>query len=139
MDFVSNRSKTSHGKEEYLLLGKQMSKPNKSLVRFIKEARKRGFSDLESRAMMLKKGWPINEVEKAFISLQEKFKFKNQVCLYLNNDISKKLAKRAKKNLFTIPEQIEDILRRSCASKKRKGFIDNVDDKFLSFFSRRAR
>ena len=114
-----------------------MTKPNKSLVRFIKEARKRGFSDLESRDAMIKHKWPIMEIEKAFLSLQPKFKLKNQVCIFINNDIAEKLQKRAKKNLFTISEQIEDILRRSCATKKRKKLIDNIDDKLLGMFSRK--
>jgi len=110
---------------------------NKALTKFIKEARKRGFSDLESRDMMIAKGWPVVEIEKAFLLLQPKFKLKNQICIFLNNEISAKLQKRAKKNLFTISEQIEDILRRSCATKKRKKFIDNIDDKFLGYFSRK--
>jgi len=116
-----------------------MSRPNKILVKFIKEARKRGFSDLESRDMMIAKKWPIIEIEKAFLSLQPKFKLKNQVCLFLNNEIAEKLQKRAKKNLFTISEQIEDILRRSCATRKRRKFVDNIDDKFLAFFTRKKR
>ena len=116
-----------------------MTKPNKSLVKFIKEARKRSFTDLESRDSMIKKGWPIMEIEKAFLSLQPKFKLKNQVCIFLNNEISAKLQKRAKKNLFTISEQIEDILRRSCATKRRKKFVDNIDDKLLALFSRKRR
>ena len=116
-----------------------MSKPNPILVKFINETRKRGISDLKARDLMLAKNWPQKEVEKAFASLQPKFKFKNQVCIFLNNEISAALEKRAKKNMFTVPEQIEDILRRSCSTKKKKGFEDNIDDKFLGFFSRKKR
>ena len=100
-----------------------MSKPNAILVKFIKETRKRGISDLEARDMMLAKNWPSQEIEKALASLQPKFKFKNQVCIFLNNEISSALEKRAKKNMFTVSEQIEDILRRSCSTKKKKELL----------------
>ena len=115
-----------------------MIKPNAILVKFIKETRKRGISDLESKDLMLAKNWPSQEIERAFLSLQPKYKFKNQVCIFLNNEVSQAIEKRAKKNMFTVSEQIEDILRRSCVTKK-KTLIDNIDDKFLSFFSRKKR
>ena len=39
---------------------------NTKLVSFIKEARKRGFDDFQIREPLLKKGWPSEEIEKAF-------------------------------------------------------------------------
>ncbi len=53
----------------------------------------------------------------------------------------KLLEKRAKKNLFTLKEQVEDILRRSCASMQNQtGYRQvKVDDKLVAIFSRERR
>lgn len=110
----------------------------KVLVDFVKEARRRKYSELEIREAILSKGWPAKEVEKVFAVLEPKKEYKNQVCLFLNDEILGALQKRAKKNLFTLSEQIEDILRRSCmiksALKKEK-----LDDFLLTCFSRQNR
>ena len=110
---------------------------NKALVKFIKEARKRGFDDYQIREPLIKHGWPLDEIEKAFNSLKPKYKYKNKISIFLDNEILKKLEKRAKKNLFTLPEQIEDILRRSILSQKKSAQEEKLDDKFLAYFSRR--
>ena len=62
----------------------------------------------------------------------------NQVTLFLKDDIMKVLEKRAKKNMFTISEQIEDIIRRSTVNQLRKKspYDAKVDDKLVSIFSR---
>jgi len=112
---------------------------NKILTNFIKEARKRGFSDIQIRNEMDKKGWPILEGERAFLSLEKKPKYKNQITLFLSNDIVNKLQKRATKNLFTLPEQVEDILRRSCMNKKTTPKEEKIDDKLLLAFSRKKK
>ena len=49
---------------------------NKELLKFIKQARKRGFSDLEIKKVLMQNNWPIQEIEKAFISLQPKPEYK---------------------------------------------------------------
>ena len=118
--------------------------PNADLVKFIKEARKRGFDDYEIRTPLLKQGWPIDEIETAFNSLKrakrEHISFKNKVTIYLNNDLLKLIEKRAKKNMLTLPEQIEDILRRSTLSlKKGKLPAEKLDDLLVSLFSRQKR
>jgi hypothetical protein len=113
--------------------------PNKTLIKFIKEARKRGFSDVQIHKEIEKKNWPLVEAEKAFLSLQPKITYKNQITLFLNQEIMKVLQTRAKKNLFTISEQIEDILRRSCSNKKRIPREEKIDDKLLLAFSRPQR
>jgi hypothetical protein len=110
---------------------------NKILVNFIKQARKKGFSDNQIQKEITLKGWPITESEKAFLSLQPKPKYQNQVTLFLNNEIIKALQKRANKNLFTLTEQIEDILRRSCMNKKKIPKEEKIDDKLLLAFSRK--
>ena len=47
------------------------------------------------------------------------------------------LKKRAKKNLFTIKEQVEDIIRRSCINAmKKKSSNDKVDDRLVGIFSK---
>lgn len=87
--------------------------PDKKLIKFIKEARKRGFDDFQIKEPLLKKGWPLEEIEKAFAFLKPKYKYKNKISIFLDSDILKRINKRAKRNMFTLSEQIEDILRRS--------------------------
>ena len=112
---------------------------NQKLVKFIKEARKRGYGDTTIRDVLVNHGWPLIEVEKAFISLVKKYQFKNQVTLFLDSEILELVEKRAKKNMFTINEQIEDIIRRSTLNqKKRKSITDGkLDDTLVSIFSRK--
>ena len=118
--------------------------PNADLVKFIKTARGRRFDDYEIRTPLLKQGWPLDEIECAFNSLKRKkrehISFKNKVTIYLNNDLLKLIEKRAKRNMLTLPEQIEDILRRSTLSL-RKGKLtgEKIDDLLVSLFSRRKR
>lgn len=110
--------------------------PDKNLVNFIIEARKKGYSDLQIRTPLMQKGWPVNKIENAFDSLNPKFKSKNQVCIFLDAEILKRLEKRAKKNLFTVPEQIEDILRRSCVLGRASVSKEKIDDLLVECFSR---
>lgn len=53
----------------------------------------------------------------------------------------KLLKARAKKNLLSLKEQIEDIVRRSCVSAKRKQTSRKIkiDDKLVGVFSRHKR
>jgi len=112
---------------------------NKQLVDFINEARRRGFGDFEIREALSSHGWPIEEVEKAFAALAPKDRIKNQINLFLDDELLKGLEKRAKKNMFTLPEQIEDILRRSVLSQSKKKSIydEKLDDTLVSIFSRK--
>jgi hypothetical protein len=112
---------------------------NRILVEFIKKARKKGFSDLQIRKEILNKGWPVAESENAFLFLKPKIEYKNQVCLFLNNEIIETLEKRAKKNSFTLSEQIEDILRRSSIRKSAAIKQEKIDDKLLLCFSKQRR
>ena len=106
---------------------------NRKLMNFIKEARRRGYGDLEIKKSLIEHQWPLKEVEKAFVILSPKSITKNQVTLFLNEDVMEVLAKRAKKNLFTISEQIEDILRRSTVSqmKKKTAYDPKIDDALI--------
>jgi len=118
--------------------------PNPNLIKFIREARKRGFDDYSIRTPLLKQGWPEEEVECAFNALKRKARehisFKNKVVIYLDNELLKMIEKRAKKNMLTLPEQIEDTLRRSCLSLKNKPSISGkIDDLLVSIFSRQKR
>ena len=113
--------------------------PNTKLLEFITEARKRGFSDIQIRRALLQKEWPEKTIEDAFNQLQPKFKSKNQVCIFLSNELLDDLEKRAKKNMFTLSEQIEDILRRSCISKKTAQSQEKIDDLLVGVFSRATR
>ena len=115
-------------------------KVSQELVNFIRESRKRGFDDFEIREPLLKKGWPLEEVEKAFYVLKPKYKLKNKVSVYLDSEVLKMIDKRAKKNMLNLNEQIEDILRRSCINMK-KGTSKPVkcDDNLVAIFSRERR
>jgi len=114
--------------------------PDKSLVNFIAKARKRGYSDLQIRTPLMQNGWAVNKIEEAFDSLNPKFKSKNQICIFLDTEVLKKLEKRAKKNMFTIPEQIEDILRRSCIMGSGTSVSkEKIDDLLVECFSRSKR
>lgn len=111
---------------------------NSELVKFIKEARKRGFDDYQIRQPLLEKGWPLEEIEKSFSQIKNKYQFKNKVTIYLDSDILKIIDKRAKKNMFTINEQIEDILRRSAINARTiKRQEEKLDDMFITLFSRK--
>ncbi len=64
-----------------------------------------------------------------------------QITISIDEEVKKILSKRAKRNLFTLREQIEDILRKSAArTKGAKSYqIPNVDDKLIGIFSRDRR
>ena len=119
--------------------------PNKDLLKFIKESRKRGFDDYQIRQPLLEKGWPINLIQEAFIIIEKKEKpskkdsYKNKITVYLDDELLKILEKRAKKNMFDLNEQVGDILRRSCINlKKKKSILDkDIDDTLVPIFSRR--
>jgi hypothetical protein len=108
---------------------------------FIDNARKRGYSDRTIKEAFLNAGWPVEKIDSAFQSLSPKFKSKNQVCIFLSDDLMNVLEKSAKKNMLSISEQIEDILRRSTLSFKKSGSAsdinDKLDDHLISLFSRK--
>lgn len=63
-----------------------------------------------------------------------------RVSIHIDPDEEKVLIKRAKKNLFSLREQIEDIIRRSCVTYKGGGPKKiKVDDKLVAIFSREKR
>ena len=113
--------------------------PDKRLVDFIIKARARGFDDLEIKEALLSNGWDNLVIEQAFASLKPIFKYKNKVCVYLDSDVLKKLDKRAKKNLFTLSEQVEDILRRSVINTQKSIREEKLDDMLVALFSRKRR
>ena len=50
------------------------------------------------------------------------------------------LQKRSKKNLLTLREQVEDIVRRSCVSGMNKTPTEpKIDDNLVGIFSRQKR
>ena len=114
---------------------------NQKLVAFIKEARKRGFDDFQIRDPLLKHGWPSQKIEEAFEFLkpsEEKDSEKNKIAIYLDDKLLSKLESRAKKNMLNLHEQIEEILRRSTLNMRKKTPAEEkVDDKFITFFSRK--
>ncbi len=62
------------------------------------------------------------------------------ITINIDEDEKKILVKRAKKNLFTLREQIEDIIRRSAVNyKSGTSSKFKVDDKLVYAFSREKR
>ncbi len=62
---------------------------------------------------------------------------KKMVTLFLSEELVDHLEKRAKKNMMSLPEQIEDILRRSTINQWKTSIYDEkIDDKLVSIFSR---
>ncbi len=63
----------------------------------------------------------------------------SSVILFLDEELREALEKRAKKNMLTLPDQIEDILRRSTLNQKLKKSPpeDKLDDKLVGLFSRK--
>lgn len=115
---------------------------NKRLVEYIREMKKRGYDDFQLREPLLKGGWPPSEVEEAFTFLKPKTeaKYKKEITIYLDSELLKRIEKRADKNMFSVPEQIEDILRRSTINMRKKTpQEEKIDDKFIMFFSRKRR
>lgn len=111
-----------------------------TLIEFITEARKRGFTDKQIIAPLLQTGWTMKMINEAIKELHPKPKLKNQVCIFLSDEILEALEKRAKKNKFNLQEQIEDILRRSCINKSTSVKSEkNIDDLLLTCFSRAQR
>jgi hypothetical protein len=62
------------------------------------------------------------------------------VTINLDENVKKIISKRAKKNLLTLREQIEDILRKSAVrTKQGTSSAIKVDDKLVAAFSREKR
>ncbi|PIN78140.1 hypothetical protein COV15_00575 [Candidatus Woesearchaeota archaeon CG10_big_fil_rev_8_21_14_0_10_34_12] len=109
------------------------------LIQFIKEARKKGYDDIQIKELLMNHSWPVDEIEEAFSKIKPKYKFENKVSIFLDSDLLRIIGKRARKNLFTIPEQIEDILRRSCIRTKNAATPEKLDDMLVSIFSRKKK
>lgn len=64
-----------------------------------------------------------------------------RITVDITDDEKKILKKRADKNYFSLKEQIEDIIRRSCISSKKSQSYRKIkiDDKLISIFSRERR
>ena len=112
---------------------------NQDLIRFILEARKRGFNDKKISEALMSNRWPIHEIHLAFESLKDKHHFKESVTIWLDNEIIKLLEKRAKKNMLNVEEQIEDIVRRSIANQKPSAKKEKLDDMLVGLFSRKTK
>jgi len=112
---------------------------NKKLVDFIKESRKRSFGDADIKKALVDYGWPLIEVENAFNYAAPKYVNKNQITLFLSDELIRILEKRAKKNMLSVSEQIEDILRRSTINQtnKKSPYDSKLNDTLVSIFSRK--
>jgi len=63
------------------------------------------------------------------------------VSIEIDDKEKKILSKRAEKNLFSLKEQVEDIIRRSCVNASSAGSTQekSCDDNLVSIFSRQKR
>jgi hypothetical protein len=61
-----------------------------------------------------------------------------KLTIYLDDEEVKVLEKRAKKNIFTLKEQVEDIIRKSVVRTKTTSRIPTFkgDDRLVGIFSR---
>ncbi|MCX6749059.1 MAG: hypothetical protein NT076_05650 [Candidatus Pacearchaeota archaeon] len=63
-----------------------------------------------------------------------------RLTILIDKDEEKILNSRAKKNLLTLQEQVEDIIRRSCINaKNKKTTEDKCDDALVHVFSRKKK
>lgn len=62
----------------------------------------------------------------------------SSITISIDDEVKKIISKRAKKNLLTLREQVEDILRKSAVrTKSGTGYQTiKVDDKLVAVFSR---
>lgn len=62
------------------------------------------------------------------------------VTINLDDDVQKVISKRAKKNMLTLREQVEDIVRQSAVRTKAGSVSDDkIDDTLVGVFSRSKR
>jgi hypothetical protein len=111
---------------------------NPDLVKFILEARKRGFTDIKITESLLSNGWPMHEIHSGYEALREHH-FKKGITIWLDKEVVNLLEKRAKRNLLTLPEQIEDIVRRSIANQRPNQQKEKLDDMLVGLFSRKSK
>ncbi|MBM3231810.1 3-dehydroquinate synthase [Candidatus Pacearchaeota archaeon] len=111
---------------------------NPDLIKFILEARKRGFTDIKITESPLSNGWSMHEIHSGYEALRQHH-FKKGITIWLDKEIIDLLEKRAKRNLMTLPEQIEEIVRRSIASQRPTQQKEKLDDMLVGLFSRKYR
>jgi hypothetical protein len=99
-------------------------------VAYIKEARKRKFSDSIIKNSLLDKGWPLYEIENAFLfanqerAMQKKAKkrrakpVKGSITILLEPWLKGALEKKAKKHNLTLYNEIKKILKDSIPDKE---------------------
>ncbi|MEK6915983.1 MAG: hypothetical protein AABW89_05590 [Nanoarchaeota archaeon] len=112
---------------------------NPDLLRFILEAKNRKFSDSKIREALLSNGWPKEKINEGFEAVKEKMHSKESITIWLDSEVMKLLEKRAKRNMLTLPEQVEDIVRRSIANQKPNQKKEKLDDMLVGLFSRRSK
>lgn len=62
------------------------------------------------------------------------------ITIDIDEDVQKVISKRAKKNMLTIREQVEDIVRQSAVrTKSGSTTTDKLDDTLVGVFSRNKK
>ncbi|MCX8159091.1 MAG: hypothetical protein N3D20_02265 [Candidatus Pacearchaeota archaeon] len=108
------------------------------VIEFVRECRRRGFSNEQIKDKLIEGGWSFKEIDEA-INFVKKTTQKIRLCIGIDEEVAKMLIRRAKRNMMSVEEQAEDILRRSCVSMRKKPLTEEkiVGNHFISIFSRR--
>lgn len=79
------------------------------------------------------------EIQEQVLDAEINLKESSSIMIFLDEELREALEKRAKKNMLTLTDQIEDILRRSTLNQKLKKSLpeDKLDDKLVGLFSRK--
>ncbi|MBI2449598.1 ribbon-helix-helix protein, CopG family [Candidatus Pacearchaeota archaeon] len=64
---------------------------------------------------------------------------KKRVTIEIDDKIIAKLQKRARKNMMSLRELIQDIVRRSAVSSKFASISGEADDRLIDVFSRKTK
>ena len=112
---------------------------NTDLLQFVRESRRRGFGFDRIKEALLSNGWPLSEINPVFEIVESEIHTKHNISVSLDDGVLRLLEKRAKKNMMTLPEQIEDILRRSVINSKGTTAKEKLDDMLVGLFSRKKR
>lgn len=112
---------------------------NKQLITFINKARARGFLDEDIIKPLVDEGWSNDEIDEAFTSLRDRAPASSTLTIALDKNVMVALKKRARRNLLTPEQQVQDIVRRSMANARKSTRSEKLDDLLVAIFSRKAK
>jgi len=127
--------------EEKEASGKEKKQKNKEIKKPIEKQVKKPSIDTENKIKQeIQEHQQLNkDLQDVELDAEVNLRNNSSVILFLDEELREALEKRAKKNMLTLPDQIEDILRRSTLNQKLKKSPpeDKLDDKLVGLFSRK--